>query len=56
MAKKYNFDSVKFQKRDPDISTPEDQKLKMRDTPWGYISYLDYKKNRIWFKRIQRNR
>ncbi len=44
MAKKYNFDSVKFQKRDPDISTPEDQKLKMRDTPWGYISYLDYKK------------
>ena len=28
----------------------------MRDTPWGYISYLDYKKNRIWFKRIQRNR
>ncbi len=44
MAKKYNFDSVKFQKRDPDISTPEGQKLKMRDTPWGYISYLDYKK------------
>ena len=54
MAKKYNFDSVKFQKRDPDISTPEDKKLKMRDTPWGYISYLDYKKkNRVWFKRVQ---
>ena len=48
LAKKYNFDAVKFQKRDPDVSTPEQQKNKMRDTPWGYMSYLDYKKkNRI---------
>lgn len=44
LAKKYNFDAVKFQKRNPDISTPKNQKEKMRDTPWGYISYLDYKK------------
>ena len=44
LAKKYNFDAVKFQKRDPDVSTPEQQKNKMRDTPWGYMSYLDYKK------------
>ena len=44
VAKKYNFDSVKFQKRDPDISTPEGQKYKMRETPWGYITYLEYKK------------
>ena len=44
LAKKYNFDAVKFQKRNPDISTPENQKQIMRDTPWGYISYLDYKK------------
>lgn len=44
LAKKYDFDAVKFQKRDPDISTPEVQKNLMRDTPWGYISYLDYKK------------
>jgi hypothetical protein len=44
LAKKYNFDAVKFQKRNPDISTPENQKQLMRDTPWGYISYLDYKK------------
>ncbi len=44
LAKKYDFDAVKFQKRDPDISTPEIQKNLMRDTPWGYISYLDYKK------------
>jgi N-acetylneuraminate synthase len=44
LAKKYNFDAVKFQKRNPDISTPELQKQQMRQTPWGYISYLDYKK------------
>lgn len=44
LAHKYNFDAVKFQKRDPDISTPSSQKSQMRETPWGYISYLDYKK------------
>ena len=43
-AKANNFDAVKFQKRDPDICVPEDQKYKMRDTPWGNISYLSYKK------------
>jgi len=44
LAKKYNFDAVKFQKRDPDVSTPDVQKNAMRETPWGYISYLEYKK------------
>ena len=44
LAKRYGFDAVKFQKRNPDISTPNQQKNKMRDTPWGYISYLEYKK------------
>jgi N-acetylneuraminate synthase len=44
LAKKYNFDAVKFQKRNPDISVPEDQKQVMRESPWGYISYLEYKK------------
>ena len=44
LAKKYNFDAVKFQKRDPEVSTPDAQKNKMRDTPWGYMSYLNYKK------------
>lgn len=37
-------DCVKFQKRDPDISVPEHQKDVMRGTPWGEMSYLDYKK------------
>ncbi len=43
-AKKFGFDAVKFQKRNPDISTPENKKFEIRNTPWGNISYLDYKK------------
>ncbi len=37
-------DYVKFQKRTPDICVPEDQKGVLRDTPWGTMRYLDYKK------------
>ena len=36
-------DAVKFQKRTPDIATPPEQQNQMRETPWGYISYLDYR-------------
>jgi len=36
-------DSVKFQKRNPDVCVPEHQKGVMRDTPWGRMTYLDYK-------------
>ena len=43
LAVKSGFDAVKFQKRNPDISTPEDQKSKIRQTPWGEMTYLDYK-------------
>lgn len=35
--------SVKFQKREPAISVPEHQKQIMRDTPWGKMTYLEYK-------------
>ena len=41
LAKKYNFDLVKFF---PEITTPDFQKEIMRETPWGLISYLEYKK------------
>jgi N-acetylneuraminate synthase len=37
-------DYVKFQKRTPDICVPEEQKQKLRQTPWGEIKYIDYKK------------
>ncbi len=43
VAKWAGVDAVKFQKRTPELCVPEDQKTKMRETPWGYISYLDYR-------------
>jgi len=36
-------DAVKFQKRTPEICVPDHQKGQMRETPWGYISYLEYR-------------
>ena len=38
-------DAVKFQKRDPELCVPADMRDKMRETPWGYITYLEYKKH-----------
>ena len=34
---------AKFQKRNPDVCVPDHQKEIERDTPWGRMSYLDYK-------------
>lgn len=36
-------DYVKFQKRNPDVCVPENQKRKPKSTPWGDMTYLDYK-------------
>ena len=36
-------DAVKFQKRTPELCVPPDQRGQMRETPWGYITYLDYR-------------
>jgi N-acetylneuraminate synthase len=36
-------DAVKFQKRTPEICTPRDQWDIERDTPWGRMSYIDYR-------------
>jgi N-acetylneuraminate synthase len=38
-----NRDCAKFQKRNPDVCVPEHQKNIMRDTPWGKMTYLEYK-------------
>jgi len=43
-AKKTGFDAVKFQKRTPKITTPKDKMNKPRETPWGIMTYLEYKK------------
>ena len=38
-----NWDCVKFQKRNPDICVPKNQKGVMRETPWGRMKYIEYK-------------
>ncbi len=37
-------DAVKFQKRTPELCVPKDQWEIMRETPWGYVSYIDYRR------------
>jgi N-acetylneuraminate synthase len=44
------WDCAKFQKRTPDICVPENQKAVIRETPWGQMTYLEYKK-RIEFQK-----
>ncbi len=36
-------DAVKFQKRTPAISTPVHMRDTLRETPWGTMTYLDYR-------------
>tara|TARA_Y100000817_G_scaffold88174_1_gene68633 strand:+ start:13 stop:867 length:855 start_codon:yes stop_codon:yes gene_type:complete len=43
IAKVAGCDAVKFQKRNPDVCVPEHQKSIERDTPWGRMTYLEYK-------------
>jgi N-acetylneuraminate synthase len=44
--------AVKFQKRTPAISTPEHMKNTPRETPWGTMTYLEYR-YRVEFDREQ---
>ena len=52
MAKECGVDIVKFQKRTPELCAPEHMKNVIRfDTPWGDITYLDYRhKVEFWEK------
>jgi len=45
-------DYVKLQKRTPDVCVPEHQKDKTRDTPWGKMTYIDYK-HKIEFGKVE---
>jgi N-acetylneuraminate synthase len=36
-------DAVKFQKRTPNVCVPEEQRDVVRMTPWGEMTYLDYR-------------
>jgi len=44
MAKEVGFDAVKFQKREPELCVPKEQRNILRDTPWGTMTYLQYRK------------
>ena len=37
-------DAVKFQKRTPELCVPPAERDKIRETPWGPMTYLDYRK------------
>ena len=37
-------DAVKFQKRTPEKCVPRDQWNVERDTPWGRLTYIDYRR------------
>ena len=43
IAKTSGCDYAKIQKRNPDVCVPEEQKLKPKSTPWGDMTYLEYK-------------
>jgi N-acetylneuraminate synthase len=45
-------DAVKFQKRTPEISTPVHMRDTLRETPWGTMTYLEYR-YRVEFTREQ---
>jgi len=45
LAKVAGCDYAKIQKRNPDVCVPEAQKSLIRKTPWGEMTYLDYKKH-----------
>lgn len=42
-AQRYGCDAVKFQKRTPEVCVPAEQRSVMRETPWGIMTYLEYR-------------
>ena len=45
LAKFAGCDYVKIQKRTPSLCVPEEQKNKLKETPWGEMTYLEYKEH-----------
>lgn len=37
------IDAVKFQKRTPELCVPPEQRDVIRETPWGQMTYMDYR-------------
>jgi sialic acid synthase SpsE/radical SAM superfamily enzyme YgiQ (UPF0313 family) len=44
MAAMLGIDCVKFQKRTPELCVPKEVRNQIRETPWGEMTYFDYKK------------
>jgi N-acetylneuraminate synthase len=51
-ARDAGCDAVKFQKRTPDLATPADMRDCVRETPWGKMTYLEYR-HRVEFDEEQ---
>lgn len=43
VAAEAGCDAVKFQKRTPEVCVPVEQRSTIRQTPWGEMTYLEYK-------------
>jgi N-acetylneuraminate synthase len=43
MSAEAGCDAVKFQKRTPELCVPLDQRNILRETPWGQMTYMDYR-------------
>jgi N-acetylneuraminate synthase len=52
VARLAGCDAVKFQKRDPELSTPAAQRDVVRETPWGTMTYLEYR-YRVEFGQVE---
>ncbi len=44
--------AVKFQKRTPELCVPQNERAVMRETPWGILTYLEYRE-RLEFSRTE---
>ena len=42
-ASEAGVDAIKLQKRTPELCTPPEMQSQKRDTPWGRITYLEYR-------------
>jgi N-acetylneuraminate synthase len=43
VARRAGVNAVKFQKRTPEVSTPEHMRNVPRETPWGTMTYFEYR-------------
>ena len=52
IAAEAGCDAVKFQKRTPELCVPKNQRDVIRETPWGVMTYMEYRL-RMEFSKIQ---